>query len=144
MTDLASDRTVEYLWVGPEYASRGLEDAWPLLGEAVDTYSDGKYTKASLLEKLKNKTAVLWLTIVSGEPLAALITWADLYESERRLTIPFAGGDLDALKGLYPVIEAYAKEDNCSAIEVWGRKGWERVGKEYGYEYIHTVVRKRL
>ena len=144
MINQAESFDVEYLWVSKDFAQRGLNDAWDLLRDAVNKYSDGKYSKGSLLKKLTNQTAVLWLTVVNGTPVAALITWVDEYEDQRRMTVPFAGGDLDALKGLYPYIEEYAQSDGCDAIEVWGRKGWARVGKEYGYEYIHTVVRKWL
>ena len=135
---------VEYLWVGPESAQRGLNDAWPLLREAVNGYSDNKYSKRSILKKLIDRTAVLWMTLVDGEPLAATVTWMDQYDLTKRLTIAFAGGDLDALRGLYPHLEDYAKDAGCDAVEVWGRRGWERVGKEYGYDYIHSVVRKKL
>src|SRR5690606_31342744 len=45
---------------------------------------------------------------------------------------------------LEALIENWAKHHECLAIQVWGRKGWERVCKPLGYSHSFTVLHKRL
>lgn len=133
----------EYLWVDPEHAEYALAEALPLIMPSLE-YGDGKYDEIDLLEKLKDNTAVLWLARYGGRIEAAGITWIDIYPQEKRMTLAFAGGDKALLEGLHGYVEDYAKQVGCLAIEVWGRKGWIRELAPLGYEYIHTVVRKKL
>jgi hypothetical protein len=43
---------------------------------------------------------------------------------------------------LFERIEQYAKDEGCSAIRLYGRKGWERVLD--GYKVEHVILEKAL
>lgn len=61
------------------------------------------------------------------------------------LRIWLAGGTLE--DGLAPVLHSAAREAkrlDCDAIEVEGRRGWERVLRPHGFEHKRTVLVKEL
>jgi hypothetical protein len=44
---------------------------------------------------------------------------------------------------LFARIEKYAKDEGCSTMRLYGRKGWERV-LENGYRVEHVILEKAL
>lgn len=52
----------------------------------------------------------------------------------RALHIYLGGGDLVELKQSQPAIDALARHHNCTQITIWGRKGWERELRSFGFE----------
>ena len=42
-----------------------------------------------------------------------------------------AGGDLNELVEFYPVIQDWSIKNNCQQIEIFGRKGWERIHEDH-------------
>ena len=120
-----------------------LLDAWNILHPAVDV-GDGKDTFLSLAADLKSGKKILWVTAEEGVITSALITWVEGYSNHKRMVIGYAGGDLEDMRTIYPDIEDWAKSEECKAIEVYGRRGWSRVGREHGYDEIATISRKWL
>jgi hypothetical protein len=41
-------------------------------------------------------------------------------------------------------IEATAKELNCKYVTIWGRPGWQKKLKNYGYNYTYAVMTKEI
>lgn len=107
--------------------------------EAALEYCSGKYDLANIQYKLSRHEAQAWETEHS-----AVVTWLEDYPCQRVLTLAFAGGDKDELKGLIPEIRRFAKDIGCQALEVHGRAGWERVLKEEGFKKVSTVLRCEL
>jgi hypothetical protein len=122
---------------------RALGDVWKFIEPALK-YGDDKDTRESLVLALKNKKAALWITFLNCEPVAAFITRMELHPTGKRMVVAYAGGDLGAMYASYSTLEDYAVGSDCDAIEVYGRPGWQRVGKPYAYEHISTVCRKKL
>lgn len=64
---------------------------------------------------------------------------------ERVLEVGPAGGDLDEIMQLVPMIEETAREWGVTQIVVnAGRTGWQRLLAQHGYEVSHIVLRKIL
>jgi hypothetical protein len=42
------------------------------------------------------------------------------------------------------VLETWAKARGFEMIEFWGRKGWDRLMRPYGYKETFRIVQKRL
>jgi hypothetical protein len=57
---------------------------------------------------------------------AALITELTIYPQRMGCIVAFAGGNLDELRRMVPVIKQWAKEKGCDFVSVHGRKGWVR------------------
>lgn len=118
---------------------------WPLvrgyLLNAIE-YADGKYTEESVLESIRNRQMQLW---VAGETevLVACVTTICDYPGKKVCNLMFVGGkDMNEWKHSLSLIEEWAKSLGCDSLEVWGRKGWERILSDY--DVIHTVIRKSL
>ena len=89
--------------------------------------------------------------VVSGdahfEPIenGGAIFFFHQYPNKKVLRIWLAGGTLE--DGLAPVLHSAAREAkrlDCDAIEVEGRRGWERVLRPHGFEHKRTVLVKEL
>lgn len=74
----------------------------------------------------------------------ALITEVVSYPSGATVCKAFAGaGDLAALMDeLKPAIEAWAREQGCTACMIEGREGWRRVHTDYRHH--QTILVKDL
>lgn len=53
-----------------------------------------------------------------------------------------AGHDRDQWLPLFARIEKYAKDEGCSTLRIFGRRGWERVLD--GYKVEHVILEKAL
>ena len=48
------------------------------------------------------------------------------FPRKRYLEIVFAIGNLDELKGIYPRLEQFARDNLCDGMRAFGRQGWMR------------------
>ncbi len=119
---------------------------WPkvahLIRPAIE-YVDSGFTEADIYGKILVSDMQLW---VVGDYQAAAVTQIILYPRHKTCLVVALGGDgieewFDELMG---TIEDWSKEMGCTYVEEFGRKGWERVGSERGYERIYTVMRKTV
>lgn len=83
----------------------------------------------------------LWVA-VKDEPVACAITYISqkLYRVCELFVI--AGSDAKGWLPLESEISKYARDMNCDLIEGYGRKGWQRLVKDYRPVYV--TYRKEL
>lgn len=87
--------------------------------------------------------AYLWLATERSAVIAAAVTKVTADDGERLCTIVACAGDeWKKFGGLLAGLEAYARAENCAAIEICGRPGWRRRLPDYRLTKI--VIRKRL
>ncbi len=85
---------------------------------------------------------LLWLAI-SDHIEAAAVT--HLIKTRCKLILivtACAGSQRERWLSLRARVESYAKAEGCSRIRLYGRRGWERVLKDYRVEY--TIMEKVL
>jgi hypothetical protein len=76
---------------------------------------------------------------------AVVVTEIVVYPQLKDLHYFLAGGNLDELKAMRPIIEAWGKEVGCTRVSLAGRKGWERTFlKDEGYKPNWFVLSKEL
>lgn len=76
---------------------------------------------------------------------SAVVTEIVVYPQLKDLHYFLAGGNLDELKAMRPVIEDWAKSVGCTRVTLAGRKGWERTFlKDEGYMPEWFVLSKEL
>ncbi len=122
---------IPYIW---KYAAPHIERSLE--------YADGKYDLASVKELLDSRSAQLWLEMDELIESAA-VTQIHVYPLKKVCTVMFAGGqNLEKFKTNIRRIEEWAKAQGCDAVDVIGRKGWEKVLN--GYKQIHTTLSKSL
>lgn len=117
--------SLRFGFVEPPYGNLWA-DVRRLLDKAVKR--DG-HSWEDVERELDSLRSQLWLA-VRDRPVAAMVTKLD----GKTLEVWLAGGDV--LSGALPFLEtaiAAAKEAGATNGRIWGRKGWERVLRPYGW-----------
>ena len=93
------------------------------------------------IERLLNEgKAVLW----PGQSCAIVSEFVDYSSGERASQVLSAGGDLQEILSMVPGMEAFARLSGCAVSIVEGRKGWEKVLKPAGYEFLSLKLSRKL
>lgn len=111
----------------PPYGAEQWAAAKALLAKAVER--DGN-DWAALTTALDSNRAQLWLTVDDKGPVAAMVTRID----GDTLEVWLAGGAV--LSGSVPYLETAieaSKDIGTTNGRIIGRKGWERVLRQYGW-----------
>jgi hypothetical protein len=103
-------------------------------------YSGGTHKVEDIAEGIRRGQFQLW----PGKN-SAVITEIIVYPQLKDLHYFLAGGDLDELRLMRPLIEQWGKSIGCSRVSLAGRKGWERTFlKGEGYEPKWFILCKDL
>ncbi len=118
----------------------------PMLQMAIDT-SPGGYTTDSVREDIMAGRLGLWVALEGGDtPVAAVTTRIVDLPEMRVLTMDWVGGSKMAnwLGVTMDTLERYAKDNDCTQLQGYGRKAWERWMKPRGWEPAYTTYKKDL
>ena len=103
-------------------------------------YSGGTHDIEDIADGLRAGQFQLW----PGER-SAIVTEIIVYPQLKDLHFFLAGGDLDELRLMQPIIESWGKSVGCSRVSLAGRRGWERTFlRDRGYEPKWFVLCKDL
>jgi hypothetical protein len=117
-----------------------------LLNKAIDQ-NCGEAKLEDYLRKVLNDEAQLWAIFDNDIITGAGVTEVLTYSKQKVFHIfLFAGIDFELQSQVFPIVEAFAKDCGCVAIEQWGRKGWAKTLPKYvpGFREVYTVMRKEL
>jgi hypothetical protein len=108
--------------------------------EAALEYSGGTHGIEDIAEGLKSGRFQLWPAENS-----VIVTEIIVYPRLKNLHFFLAGGDLDELRLMQPLVESWGKSMGCTRVSLAGRKGWERTFlKDRGYTPKWFVLSKDL
>lgn len=80
---------------------------------------------------------LLWIAWEDGKLLAAAITSLGTVNGVKTCTIVACGGHgWGSFGHLIEGIENYATGENCAAMRIYGRIGWQRLLKDYGVRRV--------
>lgn len=116
------------------------------LSKAV-VYGQGESSMTDYLRKILSNQAQCWAVIDGARIVGIGLTEFLQYAQHKTLhIIAFSGDNFETQSVVFPTVEAFAKENNCIAIEQWGRKGWAKELPKYvpGFEQAYVVMRKDL
>lgn len=103
-------------------------------------YSAGTHTFNDIAAGVLSGKFQLWPNHNS-----AVVTEIVVYPQLKDLHFFLAGGNLDELKAMRPLIEQWGKSIGCTRVSLAGRKGWERTFlKDEGYEPKWFILSKEL
>ena len=125
----------------PEKAvGRVWKDVEGILNRAVKTVKD-KTSVIDILDGVFDGTYVLWVVLDDDDKIvAAFTTRLIIYPQRKALALDWVGGTQmkEWEDQLIDTMKRYANELDCSHLEGYGRKGWGRELKKYGFypEYI--------
>lgn len=75
---------------------------------------------------------------------SAVITEITIRGDQKCMECIAAVGDMEDVTSMAPGIEALARSMGCEIIILEGRKGWEKMLKPSGYEFMAVSLRKSL
>jgi len=123
---------------------------WPQFEEDIEkalAHSVMELTAFDICKQALSGIIHIWLTLDNNNKIVCTTTTRFLnYPSHKALQIITCTGKdrkWDEFYEQHKAIEDFAKQSNCSGIQVWGRKGWQRqlkkltndVGKQYETQY---------
>ena len=141
----ASSSSAEPSWFGVPNGVLG--DWWPHARDFIEAAlaeGPGDMTAADVYRFLLSEHMQLWLLWLGGVR-GELITEIAVYPRHKTCVVRlFAATDgfRNAWLPMLGVIEAWANEKECCAVEVIGRAGWKRLLPDY--RQTHVVLRKEL
>jgi len=129
-------KTLKAQIVQPEDVAYVWEEVAPLL-EKVKEHTEGEFETDDYLEPLTHGDMHLWIATEYSDVKAAMVTQFAIYPQKNILRIvSMAGDDFEEIRGFQDMIEAFAVRMGCSALEMWGRKGWKKLLPDWNDTYI--------
>ena len=108
----------------------------PILARAVSR-SEGELKTNDILNFVIEGDMQLWIVAENKEIIAALVTQIITYPQKRILRlVSLAGEDFNKFKHFLDMVQSFAIQKGCTALELWGRKGWKKLLPEWNSEYI--------
>ena len=108
--------------------------------EAALEYSGGTHRFEDVLEMVAKNQLQVWPATQS-----IVLTEIIVYPRLKNLHYFLAGGDLDELSRMRPMIESWGKSLGCTRVTLAGRRGWQKSFlKDEGYSPQWSVLAKEL
>ena len=108
--------------------------------EAALEYSGGTHHFEDILEMVKDSRLQVWPAKES-----IVLTEIIVYPRLKNLHYFLAGGDLDELSRMRPLIESWGRSVGCTRVTLAGRKGWAKTFlQDEGYRPLWSVLAKEL
>tara|TARA_R100000963_G_C4580845_1_gene61885 strand:- start:74 stop:505 length:432 start_codon:yes stop_codon:yes gene_type:complete len=122
--------------VQPEDVAYIWEEVSPLI-EMARKHSEGELETDDFLEPLTHGDMQLWIATEDNNMHSAMVTQIVPYPQKQILrVILIAGSDFKRLYEFNDMIESFAIKTGCSAMELWGRKGWKKMLPDWESNYI--------
>ena len=117
----------------------------PLLDEAL-AHGMGEYTAEILLHNIVEGDNQLWVGHENNEIWYVCVTAIETYPSGYKTctVIALAGFDVDEWISNVEELDSWCQANGVDAIRIYGRKGWERKLKPYGFEHVYTVLERAV
>ena len=108
----------------------------PILARVVSR-SEGELETEDILDLVTEGRMQLWIVAEDKEIIAALVTQIITYPQKKVLRlVSLAGEDFNKFKHFLDMVQSFAIRKGCTALELWGRKGWKKLLPEWKSEYI--------
>lgn len=124
--------------------SEDVEFIWSQVAPLLEKALDETYNIEDILYGLANDRMQLFISWNNNTVESAVVTEIAQYPKSKVLRYFLAGGtNLDSwLEKIQIVIEKFAKKENCTHLEVAGRKGWVR--KLKGFRVKAYLLNKEI
>ena len=120
----------------PEDVAYVWEEVVPLLAR-VAPHTEGEMEPDDYIEPLTHGDMQLWVVVENKHVNAALVTQIIPYPQKRILRlISLAGDNFQDIKDFLEMVEVFALKNGCTALEMWGRKGWKKLLSDWKDSYI--------
>ena len=107
--------------------------------EAALEYTGGTHDIIDIYEGLYKGTMQLWPAEKS-----CLVTEIINYPKMKVLNIFLGGGDLTEILSMHEDVVRWAKDQNCTALNMTGRFGWKKPLAKHGWKPMHSSYVKEI
>ena len=123
-----------------------LDSIWHTVEDLIDRTADEDNSTNSVYNELKSGHRHLWFAAEKQSVIAAMTTSFVHYPTSGKMcrVETLAGEDMAEWLEYLPQIEEWAKTNDCVGMDIFGRKGFEKALKPYGYEFNCVLLRKRI
>ena len=131
-----SSASVDLICVDP----KEIEAAWPHAASWVKSAFDtglGDSTYEATRGLVFGGNALLWLIVDGRDVVGSVVTQITQEPAKKLCTVLAIGGrGMVRWKHLMSKIEKYAAQQECAAVRIYGRQGWQRVYPEYVQPWV--------
>lgn len=106
---------------------------WPILEPQIQKsldHGEGEYSTFDIFKKSIDNLMQIWATVDKDNELSCVtVTQVSVYPDYKSLQIlclTVINQTVKNMKDQFYCLEDFAKQNGCSSLRVWGRKGWER------------------
>ena len=126
-THLINAEDVLYIW----------DDVGPMLAR-IQEHSEGELETDDFLEQLMMGGMQLWISTEDKEIVMSAVTQIIQYPQKKILRVIAIAGEnfKEVHDNCINMVEAFAIKHQCSALELWGRKGWKKMLPDWNSKYI--------
>lgn len=117
----------------------------PLLQKALDK-GQGDYSLEDIKDRLTARKYQLWVWHVDNKIITAAVTCiAELPQTNICCLLLIGGKGLKLWKDDgAKIIEAWARDKGCSALEGYDTRSWLRILMQHGWKKVWVTIRKEL
>tara|TARA_R100001129_G_C5305955_1_gene243787 strand:+ start:141 stop:671 length:531 start_codon:yes stop_codon:yes gene_type:complete len=127
-----------------------ITEIYPKIDSYIDRLvptSHGRYEKIDLVNDILMGKATLWVVLDDEDDnkiYGIIFTEISHYPRKKMLSITFASGDnLDSwIDESLEVLENWAVDNNCTDMEITGRRGWVRKLNLHDWKEEFVIVKK--
>tara|TARA_B100000287_G_scaffold402085_1_gene422698 strand:- start:596 stop:955 length:360 start_codon:yes stop_codon:yes gene_type:complete len=104
----------------------------------IREHSEGELETDDFLDHLMNGGMQLWISTEDKEIVMSAVTQIISYPQKRVLRVIALAGEnfKEVHDNCINMVEAFAIKNQCSALELWGRKGWKKMLPDWNSNYI--------
>ena len=122
--------------IQPEDVAYVWEEVAPLL-DTVKEHTEGELETDDFLEPLTHGDMQLWIATEGSTVHGVMVTQLVPYPQKKILrVISLAGDNFEELRDFQEMLEAFAVKTGCTALEMWGRKGWKKLLPDWEDTYV--------
>ena len=131
--------------VGPEELSLRWNEIKPYIDMATE-HGLGELTSHDMFVGVMNGTFECWEVIEDDKSQFFGMVRINHFPQHKQLqVVTTAGEDWDIYGPKYlEDIENTARYLDCKHVVIWGRPGWQKKLKQYGYNYTYAVLSKEV
>jgi len=128
--------------------SKDVDTWWPYVRDYIQEaleHSLGEYSLKDINEACSEASMQLWIA-TSNKVDAVCVTKINQYPQKRVFVMLLSGGlpFSSWIEEGEAIMNAYAKENNCDYVQLFGRKGWTRKMKDLNYDHNRVVLTKEI
>lgn len=127
-----------------------VENLWPTVEGYIESalkHSLGEYLSSDIFNLVMKRQIQLWCVVDGTKIIAAYTTQFRSYPQLNTLLVLTIGGSSFFKWGrlMEESLYQFAKQQNCSHLEVYGRKGWGRLlGRQANFKQQYVVLTKEI